>query len=195
MRLGNTAETWGVVARILHWAVALMIVGQLITGWMAENTSDREASHTLIRNHFQFGVVLTGLIVMRLLWRLTHRSPEPLPGEPAWRERAAGAVHAAIYLLLIILPVAGYIVWVHMREAMDVFGLFTVPTLFTPNLDDERLWAASWYVHFFAGWALIGLVALHVSAALWHQFVRRDGLILRMTGRPGGDSAHRSPDP
>jgi len=182
MRLGNGMQAWGPVARVLHWLIALMIVGQFSTGWLAENEPNREAGYVLIRNHFQFGVVLTGLILMRVLWRLSHRPPEPPPGEPRWRELTARAVHGMIYLALITLPVAGYIVWVHMKADMDVFGLFTVPTLFTPPVEDERLRAGAWYVHYFAGWTLIGLVALHVAAALFHQFVLRDGLIRRMTG-------------
>lgn len=182
MRLRNSSRSWGLVARALHWIIAIMIVGQFITGWLAENESNRDASLTLLRNHFQFGVILTGFILMRVLWRLSDRSPEPLPGEPPWRERAAQVVHGLIYLLLILLPVAGYIVLVHMKVDMTVFGLFTVPTLFTPSVEDERLRAGAWYVHYFAGWTLVGLVGLHISAALFHQFVLRDGLVRRMAG-------------
>ena len=84
--------------------------------------------------------------------------------------------------MLIILPVAGYVVWAHMKADMTVFGLFSVPTLFMPPVEDERLRAGAWYVHYFAGWTLAGLVALHVAAALFHQFVLRDGLIRRIAG-------------
>ena len=182
MRLRNTRETWGLGARVLHWIVAVMIVSQIITGWLAENETNRETSLMLIRNHFQFGVILSGLILMRLLWRLANRPPSAPEDEPHWRRVAAHGVHGLIYALLLILPISGYVVWVHMKEAMDVFGLFTAPTLFVPPIEDERLWSGAWYVHYFAGWALIGLVLIHVLAALWHQFVLRDGLIRRMTG-------------
>lgn len=182
MRLDNGTQAWGLVARLLHWSIALMIVGQFASGWLAENAPDRQTAFVLIRNHFQFGVILTGFIVMRVLWRLSHRPPQPPPGEPPWRERAAQAVHGLIYVLLIILPVAGYIVWVHMKADMTVFGLFSVPTLFTPPVEDERFRAGAWYVHYFAGWTLAGLVSLHVAAALFHQFVLRDGLIRRTAG-------------
>lgn len=182
MRLRNSSRSWGLVARVLHWTVAVMIVGQFLTGWLAENESRRDVSLILIRNHFQFGVILTGFILMRVLWRLSHRPPQPLTGEPPWRERAAQVVHGLIYVLLIILPVSGYVVLVHMKVDMSVIGLFTVPTLFTPSVEDERLWAGAWYVHYFAGWALAGLVGLHISAALYHQMVLRDGLIRRMAG-------------
>ena len=182
MRLGNSVHSWGLIARVLHWFVAAFIVGQFITGWLSENASKREASDALIRTHFQFGVILTALIVMRVLWRLSHKPPEPLPAEPVWRKRTAQTVHGLIYLLLLALPIAGYIVFVHMQMAMDVFGLFTVPTVFTPQYEDEALRAGAWYVHRYAGWVLVGLVILHVMAAVFHQFALKDGLLRRMAG-------------
>lgn len=162
--------------------MALLIVGQFATGWLAENEPDRAASFILIRNHYQFGVVLSGLILMRILWRLAKRPPGPPPGEPAWRERTARGVHALIYVLLILLPATGYTIWLHMMADMDVFGLFSAQRLFTPPVEDETLRAGAWYVHYFAGWTLIGLICLHVLAALWHQFVRRDRVLNRMIG-------------
>lgn len=182
MKLGNTVQSWGLVARVLHWLVAAFIVGQFITGWLSENASDRETSDALIRTHFQFGVIPTALIVMRVLWRLAQKPPEPPPGEPVWRVRTAHTVHGLIYLLLLALPIAGYVVFVHMQLAMDVFSLFKVPTLFTPQYEDEALRAGAWYVHRYAGWVLVSLVIVHVMAALFHQFVLNNGLLRRMAG-------------
>lgn len=180
MTQAATPHVWNRTARVLHWVVAALIVAQFITGWSTENAATRQVELLFGRTHFQFGVLLGGLILLRLLWRLSHAAPPRPPGEPVWRCRTAGWVHGLIYLALLILPVTGYIVWVHMKEAMDLFGLVTVPAVFTPTPDDERLWAGAWYVHFFAGWMLLGLVALHVGAALYHQFVLKDGLIRRM---------------
>ncbi|MGV9010159.1 cytochrome b [Brevundimonas sp.] len=181
MRLRNSSRSWGLVARVLHWIVAVMIVVQFATGWLAENESNEDASLILIRSHFQFGMVLGGLILMRILWRLSDSRPCEHIAQPRWQTISAEAVHGLMYVLFIILPVSGYIVWVHMKESMDVFGLFTIPRLFTPSVDGETLWSGAWYVHYFAGWALIALACTHIAAALWHQFIIRDGLIRRMT--------------
>lgn len=173
-------QAWNRVAQGLHWIVAVMLLAQFILGWLTEHAPDRQAEFMYGRSHFQLGVLLAGLILMRLLWRLSHAAPPPPPDEPAWRQHLAATVHCLTYLALIVLPISGYIVWVHMREPMDLFGLVTVPTVFSPASDDESLWAGAWYVHFFAGWALVGLVILHVVAALYHQFMLKDGLIRRM---------------
>lgn len=180
MTNGSPPHVWNRVAQGLHWIVAAMLLAQFILGWLTENAPDRQAEFIFGRSHFQLGMLLAGLILMRLLWRLSNTAPPPLPDEPAWRRRLATTVHSLIYLTLIVLLISGYIVWVHMREPMDLFGLVTVPTVFSPVPDNESLWAGAWYVHFFAGWTLVGLTILHVVAALYHQFVLRDGLVRRM---------------
>lgn len=180
MTNGSPPHVWNRVAQGLHWIVAVMLLIQFILGWLTENAPDRQAEFIFGRSHFQLGMLLAGLILMRLLWRLSNTAPPPLPNEPAWRRRLATTVHSLIYLTLIVLLISGYIVWVHMREPMDLFGLVTVPTVFSPVPDNESLWAGAWYVHFFAGWTLVGLTILHVVAALYHQFVLRDGLVRRM---------------
>lgn len=180
MTNGSPPHVWNRVAQSLHWIVAVMLLVQFILGWLTENAPDRQAEFIFGRSHFQLGMLLAGLILMRLLWRLSNTAPPPLPDEPAWRRRLATTVHSLIYLTLIVLLISGYIVWVHMREPMDLLGLVTVPTVFSPVPDNESLWAGAWYVHFFAGWTLVGLTILHVVAALYHQFVLRDGLVRRM---------------
>ena len=180
MTHGRPSHAWNRVAQALHWLVAVMIVAQFVLGWLTENAPDKQAEVFFGRSHFQFGVMLAGLILLRLLWRLATPVPHPPPSEPAWRRHVASAVHGLNALAPIILPHSRNVVRVHMREPQDRFGLVTVPTVFTPAPDDESLWSGAWYVHFFAGWALMGLIALHVGAALYHQFVLKDGLIRRM---------------
>lgn len=174
----NTPARWGLVARTLHWAVAAFVVGQFVTGWLAETTADRDASFGLIRTHFQAGMTLLGLIVLRVLWRLSTRPPAQSPTREV-ASIAAVAVHGMLYGLLLVLPISGYLIWVHMDADMKVLGLVEIPRLLTPNPDDERLRAAAWYVHYAAGWALAGLTLLHIAAAAWHG-IRRDGVLSRM---------------
>lgn len=165
---------------MLHWIVAALVVTMLVLGWASELEEERNRSFMLIRTHFQFGVILFGLMILRLSWRLARPDPRPAPLEPPWRARAAATVHASLYLLLLTMPVSGYIIWIHMTAPMDVFGLVTLPRLFTPPVEDETLRAGAWYVHYFSGWILIGLTVLHIAAAGWHQFVARDRLLDRM---------------
>lgn len=166
-------------ARILHWSVAAGVAIQIALGWASELVSDREASRWLIHLHYQLGMVLLALMVVRGGRRMLRGTPAPEGDPRRWRSRLAASVHAAMYFLLFALPMSGYVIWVWMGAPMEVFGVVQVPRVFSPPADDETWRAVAWYVHYWAGWALLALVALHVAAALWHQLVRRDGLISR----------------
>lgn len=170
-------ERWNSVVRLLHWVVALIVVEQYVTGWVAEAATDRGDRVLLIRTHFQFGMLLAGLMVLRVLWRFAT-SPPPAVGAQA-QAMAAKAVHLALYCALFVLPISGYLIWIHMGADMSVFGVVEIPRLITPDPDDERLRALAWYVHFGAGWALAALTCLHLTAALVH-LVRGDGTLRRM---------------
>jgi len=179
VRTNLVAQRFRLPARILHWLVALAIPWQIYLGWAAELAVSRETGSRLIHLHYQVGVTIAALMVLRLTWRITYGAPEFPVGEPLWRRRLAAITHWALYALLLLLPASGYVIWVWMNAPMDVFDLFELPKLFTPPAEDETGRALAWYVHFWAGWTLIGLIALNVGAALWHQFARRDGLISR----------------
>ena len=164
--------------RRLHWAVAAGVAVQLALGWGSETGIDGTDGMRLLRAHFQRGMVLLALMLLRVVCRLFHCMPPADVGEPRWRRSVAGCVHAALYLLLFLLPVSGYVIWVWMEAPLDVLGV-RMPKLFVPPADDETWRAVAWYVHITGVWILSALVALHVAAALWHQWVRRGGLISR----------------
>jgi cytochrome b561 len=166
-------------ACVLHWLVALAIPFQIYLGWAAELASTRETGSQFVHLHYQVGVTIAALMTLRLTWRIAVGAPAHRDDDPRWRRRLAAITHWALYGLLFLLPASGYVTWVWMKAPMGVFGLFELPKLFIPPEEDETWRAIAWYVHYWCGWILIGLVILHVGAAVWHQFVRRDGLISR----------------
>ncbi len=119
-------------------------------------------------------------MILRITWRLGHRPPPAPKAEPRWRSVVAATAHWMLYALLLTMPLSGYVIWVWMDAPMNVFGIVEIPTLFTPPAEDESGRARAWYLHFYSSWALLALLGLHVVAALWRQFVRRDDLIARM---------------
>lgn len=176
----NTADRWGRVARLLHWTVAVMVAAMIWFGWEAEATKDHDQSYALIHIHFQIGILLFALMALRALWRLSQPAPLDVAATPLWQVRVKNLTHTLLYALLLLMPVAGYIVYVHMQADMRLFSLVTVPTLFTPQYEDESLRAYAWYAHVYGSWMLIALITLHISAALWHGLVKRDGVLRRM---------------
>ena len=159
--------------------MACLIPIQFALGWFAEHVANEAGGIRVLGWHYQLGMVLVGLLVLRIAVRALSRLPDPVAGEPLWRRRTAASVHVLLYLLLVLLPATGYVIWVWMEAPMDVFGAFDLPRLFTQPAEDETLRAWSWYAHVWGGWLLAALVMLHVGAALWHRPVRDEGLMRR----------------
>lgn len=170
-------QKYSLPARVLHWLVAVLVIVQVVLGWAAEWERDREASFRLIQTHYQAGLLIFGLMILRLSWRIANAPPPPLIDEPPVRKHSATFTHWALYALLLTMPLSGYVIWVWMDVPMTAFGFLEVPKLFVPPAEDETWRANAWYIHFYSSWALIGLAALHIGAALWHEFAVRDGLI------------------
>lgn len=160
----------------LHWLLALAILGSFGLGLYMADLPLTPQRVKLFSWHKWAGVTILALSAFRLLWRLTHRPPADLP-MPAWQQRASHLTHRALYLLFFAVPLAG---WAYSSAAgfpIVWFGVLPLPD-FVPV--DKALAEAIKPLHGALAWALIGIVALHVAAALKHQFIDRDGLIARM---------------
>lgn len=165
-------------ARLLHWIVAILVVLMIPAGvTMIQEGIGRSLQNTLFIFHKNMGVVVLLVVAARLLYRRLS-PPPPLPDTlPPAQVRIAKATHAALYALLFIVPLAGY---VRVRaggfpiEALDALGL---PAL-VPRSD--ALAAIAKNVHWAGGLALAAIVALHVGAALFHGIFLRDGIFSRM---------------
>ncbi|HSM20757.1 MAG TPA: cytochrome b, partial [Rubrivivax sp.] len=126
--------------------------------------------------HKWAGVTILVLSALRLAWRLTHRPPAAAP-MPAWQLRASRAAHTALYVLFFAVPLAG---WAYSSAAgfpVVWFGVLPLPDFVGP---DRALSETLKPVHQWLAYALAATVALHVTAALKHHFLDRDGLLLRM---------------
>ncbi len=156
-------DTYDRIARLLHWTVAVLILVQFATGWSWGYFERGSAPRFyLFRIHLFTGYAVLGLVLIRIAWRLTHRAP-PLPvGMPRWQHILAHATHGVLYLAILIQPILGAV----------------TTTAFGKSLGTGP-------VHVALAYGIAGVVLLHIGAALWHQFVRRDGLILRMLPRRG----------
>lgn len=166
------------MARGLHWMMAALILAMIPVGvLMTQPDLYRPLQNTLFIFHKNIGVVLLLLIVIRVAYRLTHK-PAPLPAElPEWQHRIAGLSHLAIYALLVIVPVAGYI-----RVKAGGFPIESLDALGVPSLvmRSDALAEIAKSVHYFGGLALAGLIAMHIGAALHHGVLRKDGVFSRM---------------
>jgi cytochrome b561 len=167
-------------AKILHWTILVLLIAQFIFAWTMPEIRRNTPVTTLISLHFTFGIIILAVAVVRLLWRVTHGEPAPEAGLPPWQEKSARAVHWALYLLLFVVPMLGWINASYRGMPVEMFGL-ELPKLVATRAPG---WGWTGDVHgLLANYVMLALVALHAAAALYHYFVRHDGVLQRMLPR------------
>lgn len=165
-------------ARWLHWIVAAAVLLMIPAGLiMTREGIPRPLQDTLFLFHKNTGVLLVPVILVRILYRLTHRPP-PLPlSIPAWQRGAARLSHALLYILLVVMPVSGFI-----RVRAGGFPIELLDRLGAgPWLGkSERVAEVAQTIHFVGALTLIAVLAIHIAAAAQHALIRRDGVWSRM---------------
>ena len=167
---------YSAIAMLLHWVLALAIVGSFGMGLYMADLPFSPQRLKLYNWHKWAGVTILTLSAVRLLWRLTHRPPADLP-MPAWQRLAAHGTHYGLYVLFFAVPLVG---WAYSSAAgfpIVWFGVLPLPD-FVPA--DKALAEAIKPWHAYLAYAMALLVLMHVAAALKHHFIDRDGLLSRM---------------
>jgi cytochrome b561 len=183
----KTAGRFGLVAIALHWLAAGAIVAAVILAWIVEDLERGGPKDLMLMWHKSVGLTIFAVMIVRLVWRLTHPAP-PLPPQMSLPQRlAAGLTHIFLYAITLAMPVSGYLsVAARGRETL-FYGLFMVPR-WAPL--DRALSLGMEKAHNYGQYALYVLVAAHVGAALYHHFVLRDGVLARMW--PGATGSRSS---
>jgi cytochrome b561 len=171
-------QRYTTTAIALHWLVALLIVGAFTLGLvMTDIPGFSPAKLRYFAWHKWAGVTVLLLATLRLLWRLKNRPPALPPGMPAWQRGAAHGLHHLLYVLIFAVPLSGYFYTLAAGVPVVYFGLFKLPVLIAKN---PALAETLKTLHYWLNMSMAALVALHVLAALKHQFVDRDGTLGRM---------------
>ena len=173
----NTRAAWGTPARWLHWIVAALVLAQFALGWVAVSLRVSPLKLDLFVWHKSIGLVVLALVVARIFWRLANPSPAPPAATPAWERRAARASHVLLYAVVIAMPLTGWILNSAANVPFRWFRLVPLPAIVAPGEQTAEL-AARAHLALFV--VLAALLAVHVGAALWHHFVRRDDVLTRM---------------
>lgn len=175
--LHNTRENWGIIARSLHWLVAGLIFVQLLLGPLAAGWRLSPTKLDLFVWHKSIGMLVLLLVILRVAWRMIN----PTPGLPVdlspWERRTARLSHGLLYLLMFLLPVSGWVINSAANIPFKIFWLFPLPDLVAP---DKELKALASNVHFSLVIFLVTLLLLHIGAALYHHFIRRNNVLMRM---------------
>ncbi|RUL70932.1 cytochrome b [Dyella choica] len=160
----------------LHWLTVLCLLGAATAILVRDEVATRAARQWLLEIHRHFGLVVLALFFIRAAVRIRIGKLPPVGKTTVATRVAAGTVHFALYVVLLVQPLLGWVLSSAEGKPVHLFGL-TLPSLVTA---DEDLADTLQQWHLGVACLLLGLVAMHVSAALWHHFVLRDGLLRAM---------------
>lgn len=181
MQWRNSPARYGLVSISLHWLVALAVFGLFALGyWMVGLSYYDPWRQEAPDLHKSIGLLLFGLMLLRVLWRLLNPSPAALASHGAMTRLASKLGHGLLYLGLFGVMITGYLISTADGRGIEVFGLFTVPATFTGIPDQEDV---AGDIHRILAWGLVIFAGVHGLAALKHHVIDRDSTLLRMFGR------------
>ncbi len=172
----NTHQNYGWVSILLHWIMALGIIGLWLLGtYMVTLDYYHPWYQRLPHIHRSLGLILALLLLLRILWR--WRNPVPQLHGARWERTAATLMHGLLYLMMAILVSSGYLLASTDTQAIAVFNWGNIPAA---PFDLEQQTDLLGEIHKVSGWLLLFLLILHTGAALKHHFIDHDPTLLRM---------------
>ncbi len=174
----NTATQFGLVSKCLHWSMALLIIALIVLGWLMVGMDYYNPWATpALDYHKALGMLVLILCLLRLAWLLCSITPAESLSLKQWERFLAKSVHRIFYLLMLLIPISGYVISTSLGAGIDIWGYFEFPALFTIG-DGVKDWAIAW--HFYLAYFIAVLLLLHTLAAFKHQFIDKDGTLKKM---------------
>lgn len=177
MAARNDERRFGWITRALHWLTALTIFVALPLGlWIAE----MEPSLAALKYfgwHKTLGITVLALVLIRMVWHGVSPPPPPLTAHAAWQDSAAKLVHRAFYVLLVAMPMSGWIASSATGIDTVIFSRWTLPRIAPVS---EAWEEAAFEAHEVIAWCLVLLIAVHVAGAVHRAVVLKDGTLRRM---------------
>ena len=176
----NTSSSWGSHSRVFHWVLGVTIIGMLAYGWWMNHIPARPDRLFYRSIHADIGYLVLLFTVLRLLWRSVNPTPALPPDTPPWQLIVARLSHGALYAVTIVVAVLGWAhSGAHTPDYSSFFGLFHVPQITSPDKAAAQTYEDR---HILFAYVLLALVVLHLGAAAFHHFVKRDRITARMIG-------------
>jgi cytochrome b561 len=177
MQWRNTSMGYGAVAKFLHWSIVILIVAQYVIIETAEDMADGPGKLETVALHKSLGMLVFGLALVRIAWKLLNGSqPAPVP-MPRAQRIAAAAGHGLLYVLILLQPLSGWVMAATGGHTTSFFGWFELPMLAAENHDAHEFYEE---VHETVFAVLVTVAVVHMLAALYHHFWRKDDTLRRM---------------
>ncbi len=167
--LKNTTTVYGTIAKFFHWLMAVLIFSMFIVAYAMINIPSSHFSEDLYNLHKATGLLLFGLVLLRLIWRFTNNEPKLPPSIPFWQRQLSKINITALYLLMLTMPLTGFLMSTFSNHAISFYGIFTVSSL----ADNQLLSKFFAKAHEILAYLLIAAFTLHVIGAFYHPVLQR----------------------
>ena len=174
--LKNTISTYGSMAKFFHWIMALLFFGMFIVAYIMINISKSDFRYSLYDLHKATGLLLFGLVALRLIWRKVTTQPVLSKIVPGWQQRAAKWNVVLLYILMIVMPMTGFLTSTLGGHPITFYSIFTIDPLAHDNASSEFFSEA----HEILSYLLIAAFLFHVLGALYHHYFLKDDVLKRM---------------
>jgi cytochrome b561 len=171
MKIKNTSKQYGLVSMLFHWLMGIVIIGLLVLGWIMDDL-DGPNAYWWWSMHKTFGFFILLLIPIRFYWRLINESPDNV--DSSLLKRISSWNIWTLYALMFAMALSGFIMSDAGGHAIKLFHLYPLPFVFTKNPELSKL---GWLIHSYAAYAISFLVSLHILAALYHHYFRKDRVL------------------
>ncbi|MFY9590348.1 cytochrome b [Rickettsia endosymbiont of Halotydeus destructor] len=176
MLITNTENSYGLVTKLFHWIMSVIIIMLLIAGFVMTNLADQPQKWELYAFHKATGTLVLSLVIVRLLWKFYNDSvllPDDLPN---WQKKAANLNINLLYILMLVMPVSGFLMSILANHDIDFYGLFTIKS-FMQNIQAAKIFNT---IHKTCAFLFSALIIFHILAAFYHHFIRKDNVLRRM---------------
>ena len=162
---------------MFHWVIFLLIAGMLCVGFYMTGLANTPDKFKLYGLHKSVGITVLFLALLRLMWKAANAAPALPAGLHKLEKFLAHAGHAALYVLMVLLPLSGWAMSSASGFPVSVYGWFVLPDFVQPDKELKHILAER---HEFLAWAMIVMVGLHALAALLHHFYYKNNVLIRM---------------
>jgi len=177
--MSDEVQGYNRIARAFHWSIAVLIIGLLVVGFYMEGMEPAPFKYKVYGWHKALGITVLVLAVLRIVWRQFSPRPQSLSHYKQWEKILSKTIHAVLYVAMIGMPLSGWVMSSAGGYPVSFFGLFDVPSIVSKDKELSRL---ANELHGIFGYAIVGVVVLHIFGALKHHIIDKDATLSRMGG-------------
>ncbi|MDM8567477.1 cytochrome b [Candidatus Halobeggiatoa sp. HSG11] len=178
MNIKNTQASYGIITILLHWVMAIIIIGLFFLGeYMVDLDYYDQWYHAAPWWHKSIGILVFALLLIRVGWKLSNPTLVPVANSQLWEVKIAKLVHIIFYILLFIICISGYFISTAKNVGIEIFGLFELPAVMELSENKADIVGE---IHEISTHILVIVFLLHGIAALKHHFINKDNTLIRM---------------